>query len=94
MNTYHYAPDLKIGDLIAISYSTGLGHGIFAGHGRNTIQYYMPSHIVRKNGIDRKFYITYVKDNKWRICKISPDILNEEDRANYEKAIEILKINK
>jgi hypothetical protein len=94
MKTYCYAPDLKIGDLIMVSYDNYMMHGIFVGHGRNTIQYYSPTWLVKRAEKGIKSYVDYIKDDRTRICKISPDILNEEDRATYEKAMEILKINK
>jgi hypothetical protein len=37
---------LKIGDVILVSYSHGFSVGLFAGNGRNTIQFYEPLHII------------------------------------------------
>jgi len=40
MRTLNYGGDLKIGDFIAISYSSGFTLGWYCGEGANTLQFY------------------------------------------------------
>ena len=91
---------LEIGDPILVSYGHGMYFGLFAGHGRGTIQYYTPSVIINQyeHAINRKtkptFYKAYVHGNntEYRVAKVNPEVLyNEEDIKEYEQAIEILK---
>jgi hypothetical protein len=95
-----YGGTLKIGDPIIVCYGSGMLFGLFAGYGRNTVQYYMPNSIVyqaehsTKNNKRPKFYKGYIHgDNvKYRVMKASPEVLyNQEDMQEYEKAIDILK---
>ena len=92
---------LEIGDPILVSYGHGMCFGLFAGYGRGTIQFYTPSGIIynaesaSKKGKKPIFYKAYIHgDNtQYRVVKVTPDILyNEDDAINYEKAIEILKL--
>jgi hypothetical protein len=92
---------LEIGDPIIVSYGHGIDFGLFAGYGRGTIQYYLPGGIIyhaesaARKGTKPKFYKAYIRgDNmKYRVVKVTPDILfNEEDVMQYERAIEILKL--
>ena len=91
---------LEIGDPILVSYGHGMCFGLFAGHGRGTIQYYTPNGIVynaeaaSKKGTKPKFWKGYIHgDNtEYRVAKVNPEVLhNQEDFEQYEKAIEILK---
>jgi hypothetical protein len=92
---------LEIGDPILVSYACGIDFGLFAGYGRGTIQYYTPSGIIyqaeaaaRKSN-KPKFYKAYIHGNyaEYRVAKVTPDVLfNEEDVMQYERAIEILKL--
>lgn len=92
---------LRIGDPILVSYGHGICFGLFAGYGRGTIQYYTPGGIIyhaeaaAREGTKPKFYKAYIHgDNtEYRVVKVTPDILfNEEDAMQYERAIEILKL--
>jgi len=92
---------LEIGDPILVSYAHGIDFGLFAGYGRGTIQYYTPNGIIyqaeaaARKGTKPKFYKAYIHgDNtEYRVAKVTPDVLfNEQDAINYEKAIEILKL--
>jgi len=92
---------LRIGDPILVSYGSGMIFGLFAGYGRGTLQYYLPGGIIYhaesaiKKGTKPKFYKSYIHgDNtEYRVAKVTPDILfNEEDAMQYERAIEILKL--
>jgi hypothetical protein len=92
---------LKIGDVILVSYSHGFSVGLFAGNGRNTIQFYEPVHIVYtydyaiENSKKPKFWKNYIGGNNLesRVVKVDKSIFhNEEDITDYEKAIEILKL--
>ena len=92
---------LEIGDPILVSYGSGMTFGLFAGYGRGTLQYYLPGGIIYhaesaiRKGTKPKFYKAYIHgDNmEYRVAKVTPDILfNEEDVMQYERAIEILKL--
>jgi hypothetical protein len=92
---------LKIGDLILVSYSHGFTVGLFAGIGRGTVQFYEPLQVVYtydndiRNSKKSKFWKNYVSGGnlKYRVVKVDKNIFhNEEDITNYEKAIEILKL--
>jgi hypothetical protein len=92
---------LEIGDPILVSYASCMEFGLFAGYGKGTIQFYTPSGIIynaesaSRKGKKPTFYKAYIHgDNtEYRVVKVTPDILyNEDDAINYEKAIEILKL--
>ena len=92
---------LEIGDPILVSYAHGIEFGLFAGYGKGTIQFYTPSGIIynaesaSKRGSKPKFWKAYIHgDNtEYRVVKVNPEVLhNQEDVINYEKAIEILKL--
>jgi len=92
---------LKIGDVILVSYSHGFTVGLFAGNGRNTIQFYTPYSVVYtydyaiENSRKPKFWKSYVSGGNLesRVVKVDKNIFHEEDDiTNYEKAIEILKL--
>jgi len=88
---------LEIGDPILISYGSSMLFALFAGYGRGTIQYYIPNHVIyyasQKDG-KAKFNKGYVYGSsiEYRVAKVNPEVLhNQEEREEYEKAIEILK---
>lgn len=92
---------LEIGDPLLIAYGSAMEFGLFAGYGRGTIQYYFPSGIINQyeHAMSRKtkptFYKAYIHgDNtEYRVAKVNPEVLhNTEDIENYERAIEILKL--
>ena len=92
---------LEIGDLILVSYSHAFVLGIFAGHGKGTIQFYTPAGIIYRyeHPIESNTKLMLYKDYihgynvKRRVVKVNKDVLhNDEDIENYEKAIEILKL--
>jgi hypothetical protein len=92
---------LEIGDPIIVSYGHGIDFGLFAGYGRGTIQYYTPSGIIyqaeaaARKGTKPKFYKAYIRGNnmEYRVVKVNPEVLhNQQDFEQYEKAIEILKL--
>lgn len=98
-NLKHGQDDLQVGDPIIVAYGSGLTMGIFAGTGKDTIQYYMPTHIHNikeisdEKGKKATFYKAYVygESTRWRVMKINKDAMNEKELENYERAIEILK---
>ena len=92
---------LKIGDVILVSYSCGFSVGLFAGNGRNTIQFYTPYSVVYTYDYaleikaKPRFWKNYIGGNNLesRVVKVDKNIFHEEeDITNYEKAIEILKL--
>jgi len=92
---------LEIGDPILVSYGNGMDFGLFAGYGRGTIQYYTPSGIIYqaeaaiRKSTKPKFYKAYIHGNntEYRVAKVNPEVLhNQQDFEQYEKAIEILKL--
>lgn len=97
---FTYVDKLEVGDPIIVAESGSyLNFGWFAGHGQNTIQYYLPWAVVAANKAQReypdkkiKIYKSYVqKTNKHRVAKIQEPVFSEkEDRERYEKAKEIL----
>jgi len=92
---------LEIGDPILVSYGSGMTFALFAGYGRGTIQYYTPRGIIyqdehaKRKGTKPNFYKAYIhgSNTEYRVAKVNPEVLhNQEDVINYEKAIEILKL--
>lgn len=90
---------LTKGDLLLVSDSQGLHMGIFAGFGRGTVQYYLPSNIKysynysKEHNVRFGLYKTYFYGSNItsRAVKIMPEVLNSEDLNTYLEAIDILK---
>jgi hypothetical protein len=92
---------LEIGDPLLIAYGSAMEFGLFAGYGRGTIQYYTPNGIIyqaeaaARKSTKPKFYKAYIHGNyaEYRVAKVNPEVLhNQQDFEQYEKAIEILKL--
>lgn len=101
MKVYKLADSLKPGDTIIVAQSNILFLAFFAGFGRGTIQFYMPTSVIHgeekaiKKGVqfNMKFcYKGYINDDSWRVAKVENPIFgDQEDLDRYVKAINILK---
>lgn len=95
-----YSKEIKVGDLIAVSYNNSFRLGIFSGTGKTgTIQFYNLDCIEfllhNKAPIKEsrcKYYIIPSTDT--RIIQIDPNVLNDKYREVYEKLLKTLNDNK
>lgn len=103
-----YTGKLEIGDLALIASGSYIDVGFYIEQGKsgtfqyytlNTLTYWYDAYIERKNKGDVtvpanpwKSYV--MSPAKWRLAKISKDMLDGEYKEKYNKSIEALKLLK
>lgn len=103
MNTRRFSKDLKAGDLIVISYGNYLRHAIWSGIGKSgTSQFYLlpwydgnswknDHRVVNRISTGKKPLKDYmIRPPDTCIAKLSPDLLDDQDRENYTEMVALL----